>query len=74
MGISGNELADQTAKNASSGIPEFICCPYTDWFPYIKRESILVGENSGVVETAISHILGIVPEVGGSCKLLVVRW
>lgn len=35
--IPGNNLADRAAKRASNGIPAFICCPYTDWYPNIKQ-------------------------------------
>ena len=34
-GIQGNVLADAVAKRAAVGVPEFICAPYTDWYPII---------------------------------------
>ena len=34
-GIQGNVLVDAVAKLAAVGVPEFICVPYTDWYPVI---------------------------------------
>ena len=37
-GIEGNDTADKLAKEASKRLPEFIACPYTDWFSVIKTK------------------------------------
>ena len=36
-GIKGNVLADAVAKWAAVGVPEFICVPYSDWYPIIRE-------------------------------------
>ena len=36
-GIQGNVLVDAVAKRAAVGVPEFICLPYTDWYPIIRE-------------------------------------
>lgn len=36
--IPGNDKADKAAKSATRKIPQFITCPYTDWFPEIKNK------------------------------------
>ena len=36
-GIQGNVLVDAVAKRAAVGVPEFICVPYTDWYPVIRE-------------------------------------
>ena len=71
MGIPGNELADQAAKSASSGVPEFICCPYTDWTPYIKRAIYARWEERW--NFGDRHLLRIRSSLGGWRKLQVTR-
>ena len=36
--IPGNDLADRAARAVSIAIPQFITCPYTDWFPHIREK------------------------------------
>ena len=36
-GIQDNVLINAVAKRAAVGVPEFICVPYTDWYPIIRE-------------------------------------
>lgn len=69
--IPGNELADQAAKRASIGVPEFICCPYTDWFPSIRQK--IYSRWSERWNNGRRHLFYIKSTLGPSRKLKMTR-
>ena len=46
MGIQGNDLADQAAKNCAGRPQEFIPIPYRAWIPNMKRRMYELCEES----------------------------